>query len=72
MEFILVLKICSQLAMYCQPSLTYKEIYKTWKECEVKGLSEAQRIVMSSDEKWLNDYQILVQFACLPKQVTNS
>ena len=64
MEFLLVLTICSSVAGDCLPEYTWRESFRSHYDCAQFGYNEASKKLEELGRKDVNEYGVMIKFAC--------
>ena len=64
MKFILVIFLCSFVDNQCLPPVEIKPPYNSWKECTIAAYELSRKIILSQEEKLINENKLSTKFTC--------
>ena len=64
MKFILTISLCSFINNQCLPPAEIKEPYTSWKECALSAMEISKQLVVTQEDKFVNDNKIATKFMC--------
>jgi len=64
MKFTLIIFLCSFINNQCLPPKEIKQQYNSWKACTIAALEISRQLVMSQEDKFVNDSKVATKFIC--------
>ena len=64
MKFTLVIFLCSLINNKCLPPAEGKQSYNSWKECTIAAYELSKELILSQDEKFVNNSKLSTKFTC--------
>jgi hypothetical protein len=63
-KFTLVIFLCSFINNECLPPKEVKKTYNSWKECTIAAYELSKKLVLSQEEKFVNNNKLSTKFTC--------